>query len=77
MFALMYPLKWQHGYVPIVPEVLHSIAETPWPFVAGMNSKHAHQVPMPITFTEFAQFECPFIFRFMSVADRQPFEIRG
>eukprot|EP00042_Codosiga_hollandica_P043140 m.405008 g.405008 ORF g.405008 m.405008 type:complete len:1345 (-) comp56485_c0_seq3:624-4658(-) len=38
--ALLYPLRWHHGYVPVVPEILHSIVESPWPYVAGMNSSH-------------------------------------
>ena len=43
-FALLYPFKWQHVYVPVLPGAMRSFAEAIWPFIAGINSKYAKDV---------------------------------
>jgi DENN (AEX-3) domain len=36
--ALLYPLKWTHVYVPIVPVDLLNLVEAPVPFILGNQS---------------------------------------
>ena len=36
---MIYPFKWPHPCVPVVPEVFMTILESPWPFLAGVHSR--------------------------------------
>lgn len=37
--ALLYPLKWTHVYVPVIPMDLLNLVEAPVPFIIGVNSR--------------------------------------
>ncbi|DAZ94084.1 TPA: hypothetical protein N0F65_004196 [Lagenidium giganteum] len=36
--ALMYPFRWQHPYVPILPRVLSEYLQAPLPYILGVHS---------------------------------------
>lgn len=36
--ALIYPFKWQHPYVPILPRVLSEYLQAPLPYILGIHS---------------------------------------
>ena len=38
LFALMYPLKWQQVYIPVVPGSMSSFIGSIWPYAAGIHS---------------------------------------
>ena len=40
----MHPLKWQHLYIPVVPETMHECVGIPWPLLAGINANVRRQV---------------------------------
>jgi hypothetical protein len=42
--ALLYPLNWQHVYIPLLPHNLLDYASAPMPFVMGVRSTHIDQV---------------------------------
>jgi len=42
--ALMYPLRYTHTYVPILPASIHEILSTPTPFIMGIHSSMQSEV---------------------------------
>lgn len=40
----MHPFRWQHLYVPVVPQTMHECVEVPWPILAGMDAKYKRSV---------------------------------
>ncbi len=39
LLGLMHPFRWQHLYVPVVPQTMHECVEVPWPLLAGLDTK--------------------------------------
>ena len=37
--ALMYPFKWLHTFIPLLPVLLAEIAQSPTPFMIGILSE--------------------------------------
>ena len=35
--ALIYPLKWMHTYIPVLPSNIVEFIQAPLPFVLGLN----------------------------------------
>lgn len=42
--ALMYPLRYTHTYVPILPASILEILSTPTPFIMGIHSNMQNEV---------------------------------
>jgi myotubularin-related protein 5/13 len=42
--ALMYPLRYTHTYVPILPASILEILSTPTPFIMGIHSSMQNEV---------------------------------
>lgn len=42
--ALMYPLRYTHTYVPILPASILEILATPTPFIMGINSNMLNEI---------------------------------
>ena len=42
---LLSPMKWCGIYIPLLPEQLHNVIESPTPFIAGMTSINGLDVP--------------------------------
>lgn len=42
--ALMYPLKYSHVLIPILPSSLLEVLATPTPFIIGVNSVHESEI---------------------------------
>lgn len=42
--ALLYPLEWQHIFVPVLPQTMLTYASAPMPFVLGVLAKHLPQL---------------------------------
>jgi DENN (AEX-3) domain/uDENN domain len=38
ILALLYPFKWQHTYIPVMPRVLLEALESPAPYLVGISS---------------------------------------
>eukprot|EP00051_Salpingoeca_urceolata_P007343 m.96802 g.96802 ORF g.96802 m.96802 type:complete len:1549 (+) comp15204_c0_seq2:375-5021(+) len=47
LLGLMYPLKWMHICIPVLPSHMRSFIEAPWPFLVGMNSRYADELLYP------------------------------
>ena len=43
--SLIYPLKWSHVFVPVVPALLLDLIQAPVPFILGMLSDHIKEYP--------------------------------
>lgn len=43
--TLLYPLKWSHVYLPVVPSPLLDLIEAPVPFILGTHSSWLQQLP--------------------------------
>lgn len=35
---LLYPIKWQHVYIPVLPYALVDIVDAPTPYLMGLHS---------------------------------------
>lgn len=42
--SLMYPMRYSHVFIPILPSSLLEVLATPTPFVIGVNAVHEHEV---------------------------------
>jgi len=42
--ALMYPFRYSHVYIPLLPAALVEILSTPTPFIMGVHSSLKHEV---------------------------------
>ena len=45
LFALMFPFRWPHVYVPVLPAALLESLEAPVPFIIGIHSELVASVP--------------------------------
>ena len=36
--ALLYPLKWAHAFVPVLPRAMLEVAEAPQPYILGVHT---------------------------------------
>ena len=43
--VLIYPLKWSHVYLPVIPKQLLGLVEAPVPFMLGTHTDWLHTVP--------------------------------
>lgn len=43
--ALMWPFKWHHVYIPVVPEQLLDVVDAPVPYILGLHSSYLHFIP--------------------------------
>ncbi|QQP48749.1 Uncharacterized protein FKW44_009166, partial [Caligus rogercresseyi] len=44
LIALLYPLKYSHVFIPILPSALIEVLSTPTPFIIGLHASHRHEV---------------------------------
>ena len=44
LLALLYPFKWRHVYIPLVPAHMLAFVGAPWPFLIGIHSRYAERV---------------------------------
>ena len=44
ILALLYPFKWRHVYIPLVPAHMLAFVGAPWPFLIGIHSRYADRV---------------------------------
>jgi len=44
LVALMYPMKYSHVFIPILPSSLLEVLATPTPFIIGVNSIHEPEI---------------------------------
>lgn len=44
LVSLMYPLKYSHVFIPILPSSLLEVLSTPTPFIIGVNSIHEAEI---------------------------------
>lgn len=42
--ALMYPFRYTHVYIPLLPAALVEVLSTPTPFIMGVHSSLKHEV---------------------------------
>ena len=42
--ALVYPLQWEFGYVPVLPSRMGDLLQSPSPIIAGLLSSYAGRV---------------------------------
>ncbi|XP_040568639.1 myotubularin-related protein 13 [Lepeophtheirus salmonis] len=44
LISLLYPLKYSHVFIPILPSALIEVLSTPTPFIIGLHASHRHEV---------------------------------
>eukprot|EP00040_Diaphanoeca_grandis_P017546 m.91657 g.91657 ORF g.91657 m.91657 type:complete len:1346 (-) comp26490_c0_seq2:90-4127(-) len=44
ILALIYPFKWQHVYIPVIPSHLRAFVEAPWPFLVGIHARYIEEI---------------------------------
>ena len=44
LVALLYPMRYSHVFIPILPSSLIEVLSTPTPFIIGVHSLHAHEL---------------------------------
>lgn len=50
LVALLYPFRWQHTYIPVLPESMLDVTCSPTPFIIGILSSHLPYVQkLPIS----------------------------
>jgi myotubularin-related protein 5/13 len=54
--ALMYPLRYTHTYVPILPATILEILSTPTPFIMGIHSSMQNEVNDVVSAQKFQKF---------------------
>eukprot|EP00124_Ichthyophonus_hoferi_P001719 Ihof_evm2s98 gene=Ihof_evmTU2s98 len=42
--ALIYPLTWQHVYIPVLPEAMLSFVQAPMPYIIGVHRDHMEDI---------------------------------
>lgn len=42
--ALMYPFRYTHVYIPLLPAALVEVLSTPTPFIMGVHSSLKHEI---------------------------------
>lgn len=38
LLALIYPFRWRHVYIPVLPSMLLDVAQAPMPYILGVHS---------------------------------------
>lgn len=51
--ALMYPFRYSHVYIPLLPAALVEILSTPTPFIMGVHSSLKYEVAELVRRTNF------------------------
>lgn len=44
LLALIYPFKWQHVYIPVIPAHLRAFIDAPWPYLIGIHARYIDDI---------------------------------